>query len=246
RPRVEAPGPTCRKDHRLRPDRAEAAVQKIPADDPLAAILVLDELPGEVLLVDPEVALHHLLVEDMDEHVAGDVGRVRRARLAGGAEGALRDPSVLGAREDRAPVLELVDVVGRLVAEHLDRVLVAEVVRALDRVERVLFGVVLRGVAKGRVDAALRRAGVAANGMDLGDERHVRPLVVGLDSRAHAGTAGTDDEDVVLRFHPTRTLSDRGAGRGQTRGPAETRFSSAPNFSKFSLKRRARYVAFSS
>ena len=67
--------------------------------------------------------------------MAGDVGRVGGARLAGGAEGPLRDPPVLGAREDRAPVLELVDVAGRLVAEDLDRVLVAEVVRALDRVE---------------------------------------------------------------------------------------------------------------
>ena len=50
---------------------------------------------------------------------------------------------VVGAREDRAPVLELVDVAGRLVAEDLDRVLVAEVVGALDRVERVLLGAVL-------------------------------------------------------------------------------------------------------
>ena len=67
----------------------------------------------------------------------GDVGRVRRPRRAGGAERPLRDPPVLGAREDGAPVLELVDVARRLVAEDLDRVLVAEVVRALDRVEGV-------------------------------------------------------------------------------------------------------------
>ena len=72
--------------------------------------------------------------------MAGDVGGVRRARRAGGAERTLRDPAVVGAREDRAPVLELVDVVRRLVAEDLDRVLVAEVVGALDGVVRVLSG----------------------------------------------------------------------------------------------------------
>ena len=67
------------------------------------------------------------------------------------------------AREDGAPVLELVDVARRLVAEDLDRVLVAEVVGALDRVERVLLGVVLGRVAERRVDPAFGRAGVAAD-----------------------------------------------------------------------------------
>ena len=172
---VEPAGAAGREDHRLRADRLEAAVQDVPADDALAAVVLDDELPGEVLLVDAQVALHHLLVEDVDEDVAGDVGRVGGARRAGGAEGPLRDPPVLGAREDRAPVLELVDVAGRLLAEDLDRVLVAQVVGALDRVEGVLLGVVLGGVPERRVDPALGRAGVAADRMDLRDERDVRP-----------------------------------------------------------------------
>ena len=101
--------------------------EQVPADDALAAAVVLDEPPGEELLVRRDVALHHLLVEHLDEHVPRDVRGIGRARRARGAERALRDPPVLGAREDGAPVLELVDVVGRLVAEDLDRVLVAEV-----------------------------------------------------------------------------------------------------------------------
>ena len=104
---------------------------------PAHAAAVLDELPGEVLLVDADAALHDLLVERLDQDVPGDVGRVDGALHARGAERPLRDPPVLGAREDRAPVLELVEVGGRLVAEDLDRVLVAEVVGALDRVERL-------------------------------------------------------------------------------------------------------------
>ena len=189
------------EDHGLGADRRQAAVEQVPGDHALAAALVLDELPDEELLVDAQVALHHLLVEHVDEHVAGDVGRVGRARLAGGAERPLRDPPVLGAREDRAPVLELVDVVRRLVAEDLDRVLVAEVVGALDRVEGVLLGVVLGGVAERRVDPALGRAGVAARRVDLRDERDVGARVVRLDGRAHARAAGPDDEHVVLGFH---------------------------------------------
>ena len=54
------------EDHRLRPDRGQAAVEQVPGDHALAAVLVLDELPGEELLVDLEVALHHLLVEHVD------------------------------------------------------------------------------------------------------------------------------------------------------------------------------------
>jgi hypothetical protein len=37
--------------------------------------------------------------------------------------------------------------------------------------------------------------------MDLRDERDVRAEVEGFDGGAHAGKAGTDDEDVVLGFH---------------------------------------------
>ena len=85
--------------------------------------------------------------------------------------------------------------------EDLDRVLVAEVVGALDRVEGVRLGRVLGRVPERRVDAALGRAGVAAGRVELRDHADVGACVVGLDGRAHAGAAGADDQDVVRRFH---------------------------------------------
>ena len=133
--------------------------------------------------------------------MARDVRGVRRARLAGRAERALGDPPVGRPREDRSPALELVDVVRRLVAEDLDRVLVAEVVGALHRVERVLLRIVLGGVAERRVDAAFGRARVASHRVDLRHHRDVRARVEGLDRRAHPGAAGADDHDVVDRVH---------------------------------------------
>ena len=183
------------------PTVLQAAVQKIPADDALAAPVVLDELPGEVLLVHGDVALHELLVEHLDQHVAGDVGRVDGARRAGGAERALRELAVVAPREERAPVLELVDVAGRLAGEDLDRVLVAEVVGALDGVEGVDLRRVLGGVPERRVDAALGGAGMAARRVQLRDHADVRACVVGLDGCAHARAAGADDQDVVGCFH---------------------------------------------
>jgi hypothetical protein len=201
RPDVEPACPAGRQDHRFGADRLQAAVQQIPGDHALAAVVVDHELPGEVLLVRLDVTFHHLLVEDVDEHVAGDVRGVRGARLAGGAKGTLSNPAVLGTREDGAPVLELVDVVRRLVAEHLDRVLVAEVVRTLDRVESMLLRVVIRGVAERSVDPTLGRAGVAAHRVDLGEKRHIGARVESLDRGPHSRAAGTDDQHVVLRFH---------------------------------------------
>ena len=133
--------------------------------------------------------------------MARDVGRIRGAGLAGRAEGPLRDPAVLGAREDGAPVLELVDVAGRLVAEDLDRVLVAEIVGALDRVVGVLLGIVFGGVAERGVDPAFGRAGVAPHRVDLREQRDVGAEIVCLDSSAHARQAGPYDEHVVRRVH---------------------------------------------
>ena len=198
---VEAAGAARGEDHRLPAEELQAAVQEVPADDALAAAVVLDQAPREPLVVDLDVALHELLVEHLDQDVAGDVRRVDRARGAGGAERALRELPVLAAREERAPVLELVDVARRLAREDLDRVLVAEVVGALDGVEGVRLRIVVARVPERRVDAALGRAGVAARRVELRDHGDVRARVVRLDRGAHTGAAGADDQDVVLRDH---------------------------------------------
>ena len=110
--------------------------------------------------------LRELLVEHLDQDVTGDVGRVDGARRAGGAERPLVELAFRVAREDAAPVLELVDVARRLAREDLDRVLVAEVVRALDRVERVRLGLVLGLVPERGVDARPppRRSGCGSGG----------------------------------------------------------------------------------
>jgi hypothetical protein len=201
RARVEPSRAARCEDHRLGADRDETALEQVPRDHALAAIVVDDELPREVLLVRPDLSLHDLLVEDVDEDVTRDVCGVRRTGLARGAERPLCDAAVGRPREDGAPVLELVNVSGRLVAEDLDRVLVAEVVGALDGVVRVLLGIVLGRVPEGRVDAAFGRAGVASDRVDLRDHRHVRAGVERLYRCAHARAARTDDDDVVPRVH---------------------------------------------
>ena len=90
---------------------------------------------------------------------------------------------------------------GASLREDLDRVLVADVVGALDGVEGVALRRVLGGVAERGVDAALGRAGMAAGRMELRDDADVGARVVGLDRRAHTCAAGADDEHVVRCFH---------------------------------------------
>ena len=201
---VEAPHAPRREDRRGSEHGLHAAVQEVPADDARAAAVVLHETEGEVLLEDDEPLLHplrELLEEHLDEHVPGDVGRVHGPRRAGGAERPLVELALGVPREDAAPVLELVDVARRLPGEDLDRVLVAQVVGALHRVEGVRLRVVVGLVPERRVDAALRRAGVAAGRVELRDDGDARPRVVGLDRGAHAGAAGTHDEHVERGVH---------------------------------------------
>src|SRR5436190_1119554 len=87
---------------------------------------------------------HALLVERLEDHVAGAVGGEARpadgglAVVAGvAAEATLVDQALLRAVEGQAEVLELDDGVDRLPAHDLRRRLVDEIVTALDRVEGV-------------------------------------------------------------------------------------------------------------
>src|SRR5439155_26884955 len=93
RPDVQPSGATGREDHGLCAERLQPAVEQVPTDDALAAPVVLDELPGEVLLVRRDVALTDLLPEHLDKDVAGDVGLVRGSRRAGRAEATLARPA---------------------------------------------------------------------------------------------------------------------------------------------------------
>ena len=167
---------------------------------------VVDRERGrEVLLVavDRVRVLHQLLVEDVHDRLARDVGDVVGAGGRGAAEGAGAEVALVVAVEGDAEVLEVDDLLGRLAAHDLDRVLVAQVVGALDRVEGVRLPRVV-GVERG-VDPALRSVRVRAHGMDLRDDpdRHAR--LGGSKRRPLPGQSCSYDEYVVTR-HPSAGL----------------------------------------
>jgi hypothetical protein len=197
--RLEAlPGAAGGEDDRLGREQLHRAVADVARDRAAAvALLVLHERGDEPLLVavDLLVVAHELLVEHVQQRLAGDVGDVVGPRGGGAAEGAGAQAPLGVAVEGDAVVLEPEHLVGRLAAHDLDGVLVAEVVGALHGVEGVRLPRVV-GVQRG-VDAARGRVGVRSNGMDLGHDRHGRALAGRRERRALAGQAGADDQDVV-------------------------------------------------
>jgi len=205
---VHATGAARGEHDAARADGLDVAADHVVGDHAVAvAVRVTDELRDEVLLVHRDVVLDADGPQGVEDDQAGDVRRVTRAGEAGTAERALRDlAGGLMPAEDGTPVLQLDDLAGRLLAEDRDGVLVADVVRPLDGVERVVFGIVLGLVAEGGVDAALRRTGVAPDRVDLGDERHIGTGLFGGDCRPHAGKASAHHHD-IMRPHASLSSS---------------------------------------
>ena len=92
-------------------------------------------------------------------------------------------------------------------AHHLNGVLVAQEIAALDGVVGVIFPIVAP-VEEGGVDAALGGVGMAAYRMNLADNGGVGPVGPGGDGRAHSGQAGADYQNIMLQhtlsFSPAR------------------------------------------
>jgi hypothetical protein len=75
-----------------------------------------------------------------------------------------------------------------------------QIIAALDRVEGVPFGFVFLHVAQCGADAALGRAGMAADGIELGENRRFG-FLAGFQCGVKTGTAGADDHRVELMDH---------------------------------------------
>jgi len=168
-------------DHGLAAEDVQLARADLDGDHARRPPVVAEELIHNVVLVkEGDLVLDALLVEGLQNHVPGAVGGVAGAahRLFGlvvgvAAKAALADRAVRVAVEGQAQMLQLDHGADGFLGQHAHRVLVGEVVAALDRVEGVPLPVILFHVAQRRADAALGRPGMAAGGVELADDRHL-------------------------------------------------------------------------
>ncbi len=202
---IGAPVAAGGEDRHVGAEAMDRAVVELDGDDAAAAALVVhDQVDGEILDEEFGRMAQRLPVHGVQHGVAGAVGGRAgplRGALAvvGGhaAERTLVDLAVFAARERQAPVLELVDRLGRVAAHIFDGVLVAEPVGALDGVVHVPAPVVLAHVAERGGDAALRRDRVRAGRKHLGDAGGAQPRLAAADHGAQTGAAGADHHHVV-------------------------------------------------
>ncbi len=133
-------------------EAVERPILQAPGNDALASALVVhQQVERKVLGEEGNAVLQRLLVEGMQQRMAGPVcgragaaGRQLAKVLHVPAERPLIDPPVLGPAEGQPEMLELENS-GRCFSAHvLDRVLVAEPVRSLDGVIHVPLPGILR------------------------------------------------------------------------------------------------------
>ena len=121
-------------------------------------------------------------------------------RLA--AKRPLIDAARLGSREGHAHVFQLENRLGAFAAHVFDGVLVADIVRTLDRVVHVPTPIVVGIVAADRAgNAALGGHGMRARRKYLGNDRSFQPGLSELQRRTQPGPTATDDDPV--KFHLT-------------------------------------------
>ncbi len=193
------------EDGGLGAEAMQRAVVELERDHAAAGALVVhDQVDGEIFDVEFGRVPQRLAVHGVQHGVAGAVGggagalRLALAVVEGhAAERALVDLAVFGARERHAPMLELVDRVGRVAHHVFDRVLVAEPVRPLDGVVHVPAPVVRMHVAERGRNAALCRDRVRAGRENLGDAGGAQAGLAAADHGAQTGAAGADHDHII-------------------------------------------------
>ncbi len=148
---------------------AHLAAAHLDRSESLAAPVVNQQIGGEILVVALDIRKLQRGLKQRVKYV--------KTRLVCSEPGTLdfhaaerphRHRTVRFAVPGTAPVLQLEQLLGRLVDEIFDGILVAQPVTAADRIVKVLLETVVRFDHPRR--PALRRAGMAAHRINLGDQ----------------------------------------------------------------------------
>ena len=179
-------------------------------------VLVLHQIQRIPLGEDGGLVLDVLLIEGVQQGVAGTVGRSRSTGsllateiLGLTAKRTLVDSAVVETGEGQAHVLQLIDGFGAGLAHVLDGFLITDVIGAFYGVIHVPLPVVVVGIAQRNRDAALGGDSVRTGREDLGQQSAALAGLGNLQRGAHAGTTGTNHDRIKFTSwnshltHPT-------------------------------------------
>ena len=142
---------------------------------------------------------HCLLLQGPDHLEAGAVAHVGQPGEAVAPEVTLEDEPIGGAVEERPPLFELADTVGRLLGMELGHAPVVEHLPAPHGVPEVHLPVVVGvDVAESGRDPSLGHDRVGLAEERLAHEGGAQAAGLGLDGRPYPGTPGADDDDVEV------------------------------------------------
>ena len=223
---IHSSTPARGDDRHVGAEAVNRAILQAPGEQAAAAaILVHQQVNGEIFDEEARLVLQALLVERMQNRVAGAVGGGAGAishvalcifgRVP--AKSALIDHAGLRSAERHARMLELDDRWDRLAAHVCDRILVPEPVGAPDRVEHVPTPIVLFHVAERGADSPLRGDRVAASRKNLGDAGSVQASGDHAECRPQPGAAGAQDDHVEGVVDDVVTVGHGGLLNGRGR-----------------------------
>ena len=187
----------------LRAEAVDGTVVDAHRHDAAAHAIVDHKVKSKVLIEEVDAILEGLAVERVEHSVAGTIrsgagttGNLLTIVNGLTAKGTLVDEAVLGAEEGEAHILHLGHDAGRLLAEVLNSVLIAEPIATLNGVVHVPAPIVLLAVSEGGIDTTLGSDSVRTRGVKLGDAGNIEAS----GSNAHGGTktgaTSTDDNAV--------------------------------------------------
>jgi len=191
------------EENRLGFEEQEFSGRQVIGRHACAAAVFQENIQNLDLVMEVHLILDALLVERLEDHVSGPIGGIagpthRRLTEVTGVspEPALVDPALRRTAERQAAVLEVIDRLNGLFSQDNGRFLIGEVITAFYGIEGVPFRLILLHIPQRRTDPALRRPGVRAHRMQLGQHRGAASPA-GFQGCIQAGASGSDDDGVI-------------------------------------------------
>ena len=186
------------ENNRLGPDGVDLAGADFQGRYPRHLPLLHYQRGNEPLLVAADAGLDQLLEHHMEQGLAGEIAHKKGARPPLPAKGPGAQFALVVPVKGNPHVFHIDERLAGRAAHHLNGILVAQEIAALDGVIGVIFPII-PPVEQGGVDAPLSGVGMAAYRMNLADNGGVGAAGPGGDGRPHSGQPGADYQNIMLQ-----------------------------------------------